>query len=64
MQTRALLVDIDGVLTVEGRPVPGTTAAFRRLRDAEVPMVFLTNTTTSSRSSVALMLNDAVSQLL
>jgi HAD superfamily hydrolase (TIGR01458 family) len=59
MQTRGLLVDIDGVLTVARKPVPGATTAFRRLREAAVPMVFLTNTTASTRSSVALMLNDA-----
>jgi HAD superfamily hydrolase (TIGR01458 family) len=45
----ALLVDLDGVLYVEGDPVPGATDALARLRGAGLGMRFVTNTTARSR---------------
>jgi len=50
---RAVLVDIDGVLTVSWHALPGTAAAVQRVRDAGLHLVFLTNTTTRSRTSIA-----------
>jgi len=49
----AALIDIDGVLTVSWRALPGTPAAVRRVRDAGLHLVFLTNTTSRSRASIA-----------
>ncbi|MDQ1631559.1 MAG: hypothetical protein QOC80_1531 [Frankiaceae bacterium] len=54
-----LLIDIDGVLTVDGQPLPGTVDAFRRLRDAGLPLALATNTTSRSRASLAASLSDA-----
>jgi glycerol-1-phosphatase len=39
----ALLVDLDGVVWVGGRPLPGSIEALGRLRAAGVPVVFVTN---------------------
>ncbi|MFB7210918.1 HAD-IIA family hydrolase [Streptomyces sp. NPDC056255] len=49
----AVLIDIDGVLTVAWKPLPGTVAAMRRLREAGVPLVLVTNTTSRTRASIA-----------
>ncbi len=56
---RALLVDIDGVLVVSWRPLPGAVAAFRTLRAARVPMRLLTNTTSRTRAAIADGLREA-----
>jgi HAD superfamily hydrolase (TIGR01458 family) len=45
----ALLVDLDGVLYVEDEPVDGAADAVRRLRQAGLPLRFVTNTTAHSR---------------
>lgn len=50
---RAVLIDIDGVLTVSWRPLPGAVAALRRLRAAGVPLALVTNTTSRTRASIA-----------
>ena len=47
------LIDIDGVLTVSWKAIPGTPAAVAQIRDAGLHVVFLTNTTTRSRDSIA-----------
>ncbi len=49
----AALIDIDGVLTVGWQVIPGTPTAVERVRDAGLQVVFLTNTTTRSRASIA-----------
>lgn len=50
---QALLVDMDGVLVVSWKPLPGTrAAAFDALRDAGVPMRFLTNTTSRTKTAI------------
>ncbi|MCX4846914.1 HAD-IIA family hydrolase [Streptomyces sp. NBC_00893] len=49
----AVLTDIDGVLTVAWKPLPGTVAAMRRLREAGIPLVLVTNTTSRTRASIA-----------
>ncbi|MGN5381438.1 HAD family hydrolase [Streptomyces sp. MUSC 14] len=50
---RAVLIDIDGVLTVSWKPLPGAVAALRAVRDAGLGVVLVTNTTSRSRASVA-----------
>ena len=46
----AMLVDLDGVLYVEDRPVPDAEEAVGRLRDAGLGLRFVTNTTARSRA--------------
>ncbi len=49
---RAVLFDIDGVLAVSWRAIPGAAAAIERLRAADVPIAFITNTTSRSRAVI------------
>jgi len=49
----AVLIDIDGVLTVSWKALPGTVAAMERLRAAGLPLVLVTNTTSRTRAAVA-----------
>src|SRR6478609_6902061 len=58
MANPALLLDIDGVLVVSWQPVPGAVEAMRAIRAAEIPVRFLTNTTSRTRASVASALRD------
>lgn len=46
---RALLLDLDGVLYVEGEPIAGAAEAVERLRQAGLALRFVTNTTAHSR---------------
>lgn len=46
---KALLIDIDGVLSVSWKALPGAVDAVNRLRALGVPMRFLTNTTSRTR---------------
>ena len=46
---RAVLLDLDGVLYVEGRPLPGAVAAVDELRAGGLTLRFVTNTTAHSR---------------
>ena len=46
---RAVLLDLDGVLYVEGEPVPGAVAAVEELRAGGLALRFVTNTTAHSR---------------
>ncbi|WP_371493791.1 HAD-IIA family hydrolase [Kitasatospora sp. NBC_00374] len=55
----AALIDIDGVLTVSWKPLPGAVEALERLRTAGLPFALLTNTTSRSRASIASTLADA-----
>ena len=55
----AALIDIDGVLTVSWRALPGASAALQQLRDAGLGIALITNTTSRSRRSIADALNDA-----
>ena len=50
---RAVLIDIDGVLTVSWKPLPGAVAALQWLRAAAVPLALVTNTTSRPRASIA-----------
>lgn len=45
----ALLLDLDGVLYVEGEPVAGAPGTVERLRELELELRFVTNTTARSR---------------
>ncbi|MGW1001878.1 HAD-IIA family hydrolase [Streptomyces sp. NPDC002520] len=56
---RAVLIDIDGVLTVSWRPLPGAVAALRAIREAGLGIVLVTNTTSRTRASIAATLADA-----
>jgi HAD superfamily hydrolase (TIGR01458 family) len=55
----AVLIDIDGVLTVSWRPLPGAVAAVTRLREAGLGLALLTNTTSRTRASIAATLAEA-----
>ncbi|MFE7777047.1 HAD-IIA family hydrolase [Streptomyces sp. NPDC057445] len=55
-QVSAVLLDIDGVLTVSWKPLPGAVEAVGRLRDAGTPLALLTNTTSRTRASIATVL--------
>jgi HAD superfamily hydrolase (TIGR01458 family) len=46
---RAVLLDLDGVLYVEGESLPGAADAVARLRAGSLPLRFVTNTTAHSR---------------
>ena len=56
---RAVLIDIDGVLTVSWRPLPGAVEALREIRAAGLPFALVTNTTSRTRASIAGTLADA-----
>ncbi|MBL1085916.1 TIGR01458 family HAD-type hydrolase [Streptomyces actinomycinicus] len=56
---RAVLIDIDGVLTVSWRPLPGAVEALRALRAAGLGVALVTNTTSRSRASIAGALSEA-----
>ncbi|MEU6810166.1 TIGR01458 family HAD-type hydrolase [Streptomyces sp. NPDC046831] len=56
---RAVLIDIDGVLTVSWRPLPGAVEALREIRAAGLGVVLLTNTTSRTRASIAGALTSA-----
>jgi HAD superfamily hydrolase (TIGR01458 family) len=49
----AVLIDIDGVLTVSWQPLAGAVAALDRLRAAGLPLALVTNTTSRTRASIA-----------
>ena len=55
---RGVLLDIDGVLHVGWRVVPGADAALAALERAGMPCRLLTNTTTVSRASLGRRLRD------
>ncbi|MDI3409461.1 HAD-IIA family hydrolase [Streptomyces cavernicola] len=50
---RAVLIDIDGVLTVSWEPLPGAVAAMERLRATGLPFALVTNTTSRTRAAIA-----------
>ena len=59
MRVSAVLIDIDGVLTVSWQPLPGAVAALRWLRAAGLPLALVTNTTSRPRASIATVLAEA-----
>jgi HAD superfamily hydrolase (TIGR01458 family) len=50
---KGLLTDMDGVWFVGDRALPGAIEALARLRARSIPIRFVTNTTTSTRSQIA-----------
>ena len=56
---RAVLINIDGVLTVSWQPLAGAVAALARLRAAALPLALVTNTTSRTRASIAAALTGA-----
>jgi HAD superfamily hydrolase (TIGR01458 family) len=56
---RAVLIDIDGVLTVSWKPLPGAVEALREIRAAGLGVVLVTNTTSRTRASIAATLEGA-----
>ncbi|WP_055494199.1 HAD-IIA family hydrolase [Streptomyces sp. TP-A0356] len=56
---RAVLIDIDGVLTVSWKPLPGAVEALRDIRDSGLAVALLTNTTSRTRASIAETLSAA-----
>jgi HAD superfamily hydrolase (TIGR01458 family) len=49
----AILLDVDGVFHVSGRPIDGVGEAVRRLREEGHRLRFVTNNTTTSRADLA-----------
>lgn len=58
-QVEGLLLDVDGVLTMSWRALPGAPEALRHLRSLGYPLRLITNTTSLSRRSLAGALRDA-----
>lgn len=56
---RAVLLDIDGTLTVSWRPVPGAVEAVSALRAAGLAVALVTNTTSRTRAQIAAVLSEA-----
>jgi HAD superfamily hydrolase (TIGR01458 family) len=54
-----VLLDIDGVLAVSWRALPGAVEALDALRDRGMPFRLITNTTTHTRAALATTLTDA-----
>jgi len=52
LPVKAILLDLDGVLYVGQKPVPGAIDAFKRLRRKGVPVAGVTNTTTQAKAHV------------
>ncbi|MFI1936247.1 HAD-IIA family hydrolase [Streptomyces purpureus] len=50
---RAVLIDVDGVLTVSWKPLPGAVEAMERLRADGMPLALVTNTTSKTRAVIA-----------
>jgi HAD superfamily hydrolase (TIGR01458 family) len=58
-EIEGLLLDIDGVLSISWRPVPGSIEAIARLREAGTPFRLITNTSTHTRAELAATLSGA-----
>ncbi|MHB1595270.1 MAG: HAD-IIA family hydrolase [Streptosporangiaceae bacterium] len=56
---RAVLADVDGVLAVSWRPVPGAAQALTAVRASGYAIALLTNTTSRTRAEIAGLLADA-----
>jgi HAD superfamily hydrolase (TIGR01458 family) len=57
-QPIAALIDVDGVLHIDGDPIPGAVEALSRLREKNVPFRLLTNATVRTRASLGTLLRD------
>jgi HAD superfamily hydrolase (TIGR01458 family) len=56
--SRAFLIDLDGVLYDDNQPIPGATEAIAHLREKGCPFRFATNTTMRCRASLRRKLAD------
>ncbi|HTU39029.1 MAG TPA: HAD-IIA family hydrolase [Acidimicrobiales bacterium] len=56
---KGLLIDIDGVLTVSWKPLPGASDCFQWLRQSALPFRLVTNTSSKSRRQIADTLSEA-----
>ena len=56
---RGLLLDIDGTLLVDDRPIAGAPETLMRLRAAGLPVRLMTNTSRRSRAAIARALRSA-----
>jgi HAD superfamily hydrolase (TIGR01458 family) len=54
----AALIDVDGVLHIDGDPIPGAVEALARLHEMNVPFRLLTNTTVRTRASLGSLLRE------
>jgi HAD superfamily hydrolase (TIGR01458 family) len=54
-----VLLDMDGVLALSWKPLPGAAEALERLRSSGTPFLVVSNTTTHTRASFARTLTDA-----
>ncbi len=52
LQVRGVLLDLDGTVWDQGRAIPGAAETVRALREAGIPLRFLTNTSRSSREQL------------
>lgn len=52
----AALIDVDGVLHIDGEPIPGAVEALAQLRKLDIPFRLLTNTTVRTRASLGTLL--------
>lgn len=59
MELEGVLIDIEGVLAVSWRPLPGAVEALEALRGRGLPFRLVTNTTSRTRAGVARALADA-----
>ena len=50
---RALLLDLDGVIVVAGKAVPGSSEALNELERREMPYRIVTNTSLVSRATLS-----------
>ncbi len=51
-----LLIDVEGVLHIDGQPIPGAVEALQTLAEAGLPFVLLTNTTSRTRRQLGALL--------
>ena len=49
---RGVLIDLDGVVYVGNRALPGSLKAIRRIRESGIPFKFITNTTRRPRRRI------------
>ena len=58
MKPQGLLIDLDGVLYIGGRPVPGAREAIQYLTENEVPFRCISNTTRKCRTTISAQLSE------
>ncbi|MDU9376192.1 Acid sugar phosphatase [Methanocorpusculaceae archaeon Sp1] len=53
MTVSGFLIDLDGVVYINGEPIPGSPEVLRELLDRKIPFRFVSNNTHRSRRSIA-----------